>query len=144
MLEVNLSPKQPGPLNIDPDGMQFIEAGPGQWRITLRTPQWRPPTDVFETDDEFVIRVEIAGMREEDFNIEMDERILSIRGVRSDNTARRAYHQMEIRFGEFSLALELPGQIVAEKIKAVYDNGFLVIVLPKARPRSVHIEDQNR
>lgn len=119
----------------------------GDSRLNLRSPLWRPPTDVYETEDVFVARVEIAGMRDEDFTIELDGRDLLIRGVRpelsgsANLTGARAYHQMEIRFGEFSLEFELPGGVVAEGVQAIYENGFLVVTLPKARPRQISVEE---
>ena len=92
---------------------KFAEVDSGKspgyhWRILMRSPSWRPPTDVFETDETLFVRVEIAGMREEDFTIELNGRELTIRGARQDPAERRAFHQMEIRFGEFAFALELP------------------------------------
>ncbi|MCC7129785.1 MAG: Hsp20/alpha crystallin family protein, partial [Anaerolineae bacterium] len=45
--------------------------------------------------------------------------------------------QMEIRFGEFVLSVELPYFIDSSQVEAVYDNGFLMISLPKARPRQI-------
>ena len=57
----------------------YLESGSGGWKITLRTPPWRPPMDVYETEEYLVVRMEIAGMRESDFNIELDGRLLSIR-----------------------------------------------------------------
>jgi HSP20 family protein len=105
----------------------------------MRTTAWRPPTDVYESEDVLVVRVEIAGMREEDFVIQLNGRILTIRGVRQDLPERRAYHQMEIRFGEFSIDLELPFHIDPEQVQATYSNGFLRVQLPKARPRQIPI-----
>lgn len=124
--------------------IQFMDSGPGQWRLTIRSPLWRPPTDVFETDESIVVRVEIAGMRDEDFTIELDGRLLTIRGLRQDLIARRAYHQMEIRYGEFSIELEVPAQVDVRQVEAIYDNGFLLVTLPKARPLQIRIEDLDR
>lgn len=109
------------------------------WRLSLRSTSWRPPTDVYEVDDDLIVRVEIAGMREEDFSIELNGRILSIRGMRQDLAGRRAYHQMEIRFGEFSIDIELPFSVDEEQVRAVYDKGFLRVQFPKAQPRQVII-----
>ncbi len=53
-------------------------------RMSARPHVWRPPTDVFETEDAIIVRVEIAGMLENDFSIVLDGRYLSIRGMRSD------------------------------------------------------------
>jgi len=110
-----------------------------RWRVLMRTPSWRPPTDVYETEDTIIVRVEIAGMREEDFTIELNGRELIVRGARQDPAERRAFHQMEIRFGEFSLSLELPFHIVSEEVQATYREGFLVISMPKSRPRQIQV-----
>ncbi|MCC6956988.1 MAG: Hsp20/alpha crystallin family protein [Anaerolineales bacterium] len=106
------------------------------WRLLMHSP-WRPPTDVFETEDSIMVRVEAAGMREDNFSVELNGRELLIRGVRQDLSERRAFHQMEIRFGEFMLSIELPYFIDSNRVEALYDNGFLVISLPKARPRQI-------
>lgn len=111
-------------------------------RIAVRSHIWRPPTDVFETEDAVIVRVEIAGMKESDFQIILDGRILSIRGVRSDNPERRAYHQMEIRFGEFSTEVELPCEVMVQDAEATYSNGFLRVVLPKVQPKKIHLEEK--
>lgn len=112
--------------------MQFQDAGPQSWRLVTRTPAWRPPTDVYENEAAIVVRVEVAGLREDDFSIELDGRYLTIRGARMDTPERRAYHQMEIRFGEFSTEIELLVPVVASQAEAVYNNGFLRVMLPKA------------
>jgi HSP20 family protein len=114
---------------------------PFTWRMSLRTPSWRPPADMYELENALVVRVEIAGMRENDFSIQLNGRLLSVRGTRQDVTERKAYHQMEIRFGEFSIELELPFHIETDRIQATYNNGFLKIVLPKALPRHISVSE---
>ena len=109
-------------------------------RQSKRSHVWQPPTDVFETEDMIVVRVEIAGMQESDFVITLDERRLSIRGTRSDLPEKRAYQQMEIHFGEFSAGVELNTQINVEEAEAIYSNGFLRVSLPKTRPHKVQID----
>jgi HSP20 family molecular chaperone IbpA len=100
---------------------------------------WRPPTDVYETDEMLYVRVEIAGMREDDFSIELNGRLLTIKGTRQDVSERRAYHQMEIRFGEFSIELELPSRVNPERVDALYTNGILLVSMPKALPRQIPV-----
>jgi HSP20 family protein len=123
--------------------MEEIEYLPtfGQLRIAMRPHIWRPPTDVFETEEAVIVRVEIAGMKESDFQIVLDGRLLSIRGVRSDTPERRAYYQMEIRFGEFSTEVELPCEVQPQGAEATYNNGFLRVLLPKVRPKKIHVEE---
>lgn len=111
------------------------------WRMSLRTSSWHPPADMYELENVVVVRVEIAGMRENDFSIQLNGRTLSIRGARQDITERKAYHQMEIRFGEFSVELELPFHIETDNIQATYNNGFLKIILPKALPRHISVSE---
>jgi HSP20 family protein len=118
---------------------QSLETTTFNWRVSMRTPAWRPPTDVYETESTIVVRVEIPGMREDDFQIELNGRLLSIRGSRQDVPERRAYHQMEIRFGEFNIEIELPFHVEADQVGAVYQNGFLRVSLPKAHPRQIQI-----
>jgi len=110
-------------------------------RGSLRPHAWRPPTDFYEIEDAYFLRVEIAGMQDADFTIILDGRYLSIRGTRSDTPERRAYHLMEIRYGEFSSDIELPGPVAVREIEAVYTNGMLLVHLPKARPVKINVED---
>jgi HSP20 family protein len=113
-----------------------------RWRIISRPNAWRPPTDVYETEEAMIIRVEVAGMRESDFTISLVERTLTIRGIRQDTSERRAYHQMEIAFGEFHTEVELPYLVIADKVEATYRDGFLHITLPIAQPKHIKVEGE--
>jgi HSP20 family protein len=108
------------------------------WQV--RSSVWSPPTDVYETEDAYVVRVEIAGMREDDFEVLLANNTLLISGLRPDHTERRAYQQMEIRFGKFSTAINLPGAVDIEQARAEYKDGFLTIVLPKATSNQTEAE----
>ncbi len=105
-----------------------------------RSNVWSPPTDVYETKEAYVVRVEIAGMREDDFEVLLENNTLLVSGVRPDFTEQRAYQQMEIRFGKFSTALHLPGPVNIEQARAEYKDGFLTIVLPKSTPNQIKVE----
>jgi HSP20 family protein len=102
---------------------------------------WSPPTDVYETEKEYVVRVEIAGMRESDFEVTFENGFLFINGVRPDISERRAYHQMEIRFGKFSTTLAVPGPVDLDHSEAQYKDGFMTVVLLKAKSKDVKIEE---
>ncbi len=108
------------------------------WQVVHST-LWSPPTDVYETQDEYVVRVELAGMSESDFEVLYENGLLVINGARPDVPQRRAYHQMEIRTGKFSTALSLPGPINVDHARAEYTDGFLVVTLPKAAPNLTRI-----
>lgn len=102
---------------------------PHQHRSRPRT--WRPPTDVYETDDAVIVKIEIAGMNPEAFQISFVDRVLSVRGSRRDTDAKQSYHCLEIPYGEFDSEILLPGTFLEDTIDAKYENGFLRIVLPK-------------
>ncbi len=111
------------------------------WHVASQSHIWRPPTDLLELEDQYLIRIEIAGMDEKDFEISLDQNTISIHGTRQDIPHRRAYHLMEISFGEFISVVELPGQIDADRVTAEYRTGFLWIVLPKAQPKQIHLDE---
>ena len=110
------------------------------WGIKRRTHTWRPPTDVYETDGAYLVRVEIAGMKGADFSVTFDKQALVIRGVRSDEGSQKAYHQMEISYGEFETAVQVPEPVKVPEIEASYVDGFLRVELPKAQPKVISIE----
>ena len=99
---------------------------------------WRPPTDVYETDDRVVVRMEIAGMKPDGFEISFADRMLEIHGYRPDSQNKRSCHCLEIPFGEFISQVYLPGFYAEEEIDANYENGFLTITLPKLPPEQPH------
>jgi HSP20 family protein len=101
------------------------------WQV--RSGTWNPPTDVYETDDEYVVRIEVAGMRDEDFEVVLENNALFVAGFRQDLPGRRAYHQMEIRFGKFVNTVILPGAVEADAAHAEYSGGFLTVHLPRSR-----------
>ncbi len=109
------------------------------WQVMASV--WSPPTDVYETESEYVVRVEVAGMRESDFEVVFQDGHLFVNGIRPDVLERRAYHQMEIRYGKFSTAISIPGSVDVEKSEAEYKNGFLTVVLPKLKSKNVEIEE---
>ena len=101
------------------------------WHVRSNT--WRPPTDMYETEDNVIVKMEIAGMRDEDLEVALQDNQLLISGSRADSTERKAYHQMEIPFGKFSVGIELPVRVNTESATAEYKDGFLTIQLPKEK-----------
>lgn len=101
---------------------------------------WRPPTDVYETDDSVVVVVEIAGLGERDYTVTLSGRTLLISGERRDPAERLAYQQMEIRHGRFRTQVHLPWALEPQGQHASYTNGFLKIILTKAQVRRVPVQ----
>jgi len=108
-----------------------------RWILISHSHLWRPPTDVYETEEAYVIQIEVAGMSGADFGIYVQDRRVSIHGMRQDSGGggARAYHQMEIHFGEFRTEVDLPTPIHRTAVTADYHDGYLKLVLPKMPPR---------
>ncbi len=109
---------------------------------------WKPYCDVYESEDEVRVVVEIAGVKAEDIEIVMDGRHLVIKGNRPRRKpAKREYiQQMEINFGQFERVLELNGKVDVDKAVARSKNGFLEITMPKvtaAKATGISIESES-
>ncbi len=100
---------------------------------------WRPPVEVFETEDALEIVAEIAGMQGEDIDIVVEGDVLTIQGERPDPTKcdHRMYHVARIGYGPFAVEVQLPFSVDTEDAEASYQNGFLRITLPRTRSRTI-------
>ncbi len=101
-------------------------------------PFMEPPVDVYQTETDVVVLVEIAGISDEEVELEVEGNTLIVRGERKPlpGPSRRVYSQMEIAHGPFQRQLVLPAEVNPEAVKVVYKCGILEIVLPKASASS--------
>jgi HSP20 family protein len=118
------------------------DPGARRWVVMRQANVWRPPTDVFELEDRLVVMVEIGGMRDGEFNVVLQDRRLTISGTRRRAIHDQiAFHQMEVRYGEFRTEVSLPWPVSREGVSATYREGFLRVELPHARNQQIHIVD---
>ena len=106
--------------------------------------RWMPAMDLVEADEHFVLRADLPGMSEEDVNIEVEERVLTISGERkAEHTETKdGYQRFERAFGAFSRSLTLPEGIDAEAVSASFDRGVLEVRIRKPeqrKPRKISI-----
>lgn len=98
---------------------------------------WTPNTDVYETPDSLIVKMEIAGIEREDLEITINDRLLSVRGYRKDpcrqKQQRCSFRQMEIDYGYFERRIVIPRTVDGSRVRAQFNNGFLHIDLPKAQ-----------
>jgi HSP20 family protein len=109
---------------------------------TLR--RWMPAMDLVETADHFVLRADLPGMSEEDVNIEVEDRVLTVSGERkAEHTeSKDGFHRIERAFGSFSRSLTLPEGVNPETVSASFDRGVLQLEIPKPeerKPRKISI-----
>jgi HSP20 family protein len=101
---------------------------------------WEPAMDVFESDGEIVVAIELAGVRESDIEMTVDRDTFTIRGFRrksSRTSGNRAYYQMEIASGPFRRSIKLRAPIDTAKMRASYEDGLVEVVLPKAGAKRI-------
>lgn len=98
---------------------------------------WRPATDVFETADEFVIQVDLAGMQEEAIEVFVDEDFVTIKGTRSNVNppGKKHYHKMEIMVGPFERHVRIPEHVDSNSTVARYESGFLFVRMARGQGR---------
>ncbi len=120
------------------EAYQRVIGAPG--RPHFRIPIMEPAVDVYETDDEVVVVVEMAGIAEEEVSLEVQGVALALKGERKPvhGRPRRIYCQMEICDGPFQREVLLPAEVDPERAHTVYKDGMLEIALPKASPTSSH------
>ena len=101
--------------------------------FTSSTP-WQPPTDVYETGKEIIVRIAASGLKPEDIAVLFSNHILTVSGKRGDDSAHQkvCFYQVEIRYGYFERKIKIPKHVDANNIRATYENGFIVINIPKA------------
>jgi HSP20 family protein len=128
---------------VDEVGLVDVLLFGSSWtRVSRRGAVWVPPTDFVETDDQFIVQVEIAGANQSDLVVSLQDRRLIITGTRSDRgPAQRAYHQMQVRFGDFATEVELTAPVDEDRVEASYADGFLRIVLQKQKPRQIDVQE---
>ena len=122
-------------------GHLFVSLGTSREVVSPGQPRvWHPPTDVYETDTNVTVKIEVAGVKESEFAVRLQGRVLTVSGQREDPAAKLAYQQMEISYGAFYSEVHLPCNVDEDNAKAKYENGFLHVTLPKAhRKRKVPV-----
>ena len=107
-------------------------------------PVLAPAADVYETDDEFVVELEVPGYEEKELSIEVSDHTLAIKGSRTrtkeENRKEFALHERLER--QFQRRFVLPSEADTEHVKAVFGNGILEVhaeKLPEAKPKEVAI-----
>ena len=98
---------------------------------------WRPATDAYETEDTFVVQMDLAGMDPAGIEILADARSLLVRGIRQDTTVpgKKHFHEMEISVGPFARRVSLNVPVDPGSARAVYRNGFLYVTFAKGSGR---------
>jgi HSP20 family protein len=105
---------------------------------------WALPLDVVEQNDQFVVKASLPGVKLDDIDVTFNNGVLTIKGEIKEDIEHKAdqYHLRERRWGSFSRSVSLPSTIQADGIQAEYQDGILVLHLPKSeamKPKRIAI-----
>lgn len=108
--------------------------GSGMCIASNGTLGWRPQTDVFETETDFVIILDISYIDPEQLELVVNDDCILIRGMRKEHydNQKRHFYKMEIDFGPFERVINIPVKIDETKIHTNYKDGFYIIEIKKA------------
>jgi HSP20 family protein len=105
----------------------FLPAGESRYESP-----WRPAVDVYRGQNGWLVKFELAGVRLEDLELSVLGNILTLRGVRRDNTALEGcrYYRLEIAYSPFERSLKLPCDLERANITSEYRDGMLLVHIP--------------
>ncbi len=106
---------------------------------------WSPPVDIFETEDELLLKADLPGMDMKDIDIQIENGTLALRGERKfQNEGKQGgFHRIERGYGSFARYFTLPDTVDTEAVKAEYKHGVLTVTLPKkevAKPKQIKVQ----
>lgn len=106
---------------------------------------WSPSCDIYETDNEIVVKAEIPGVKKEDVKLSIQDNVLTLSGERKfeEETKKENYVRVERGYGSFTRSFTLAPSVDPKKISAEFKDGLLEVKLPKlegAKPKEVEIK----
>jgi HSP20 family protein len=105
---------------------------------------WAPAVDIYETENELVLRADLPGLTDKDIDVRVENNMLTLRGERKfeKKVSEDDYLRVERSFGAFSRSFSLPNTVNTDAIQAEYTNGVLNVRMPKreeSKPRQVKV-----
>jgi HSP20 family protein len=106
---------------------------------------WNPKVDIFENKENLFLEAELPGMKQEDFDLTIEDNVLTLKGERKfeKKTDDENYHRVERAYGSFARSFTLPQTVSADGAKAEFNDGVLRVALPKreeAKARKIEIK----
>jgi HSP20 family protein len=94
---------------------------------------WNPVVDIYDNDDNIVIKAELPGVKKKDIEVDIKDRVLTLKGERTaDNEVKEDnYYRRESTYGRFERSFTLPAEVDPGKVKADFKDGILKVEVPK-------------
>jgi len=128
-----------------PTGMMFFHDAVNRFLSEQNQARpWSPSVDIFETETELLFKVDAAGVRLEDIDVQLENGTMTLKGERKfeKDDKVKGYHRIERSYGAFARSFTLPDTVDPEGVRADYTNGVLTITLAKrelAKPRAIKV-----
>ncbi len=120
-------------------------------RTDLPQGLWSPQVEMFERDNQLVVRADLAGLTRDDINVELSDKGITIEGERKSEheEKREGYYRSERSYGKFYRRIPVPEGVNAEHAKATFNNGVLEVTMPapkreERKARRLEISEQNQ
>jgi HSP20 family protein len=128
----------------EPFSTEFNRLFNSLWETPTSSQRWVPEMDLVESDDHYLLRADLPGMKQEDVAIEFNDGTLTISGERKAEYERKekGFFRLERSFGRFSRSLTLPEGVDPERIQASFHEGVLDVRIPKPdqrKPRRIEV-----
>jgi HSP20 family protein len=111
----------------------------------VSTRSWAPPVDIYETENDIILKAELPGVDPKDVEVRVEDNNLYLKGERKfeKEVKEQNYHRVERSYGSFARSFSLPNSINADQVKAEYKDGLLTLTMPKreeAKPKTIKID----
>ena len=128
-----------------PTGLRVFEDTVNRLFSEQAARPWSPAVDIFETENELLLKADLPGLEMKDIEIQIENSTLSLRGERKyENSSKDGgFHRVERGYGSFVRYFTLPETVDPEKVNADYKQGVLTVTLPKkelAKPRQIKVQ----
>jgi len=112
------------------------------------TRPWAPSVDIFETENELVLKADVPGVELKNIDIQIENGTLTLKGERKfeRDENSKGFHRLERSYGSFVRYFTVPDTVDTENVKAEFSNGVLTVTLPKkeiAKPKSIKVQVSN-
>lgn len=112
---------------------------------TAAPPVWQPAVEIFETENEVVVKAELPGIDPKNVTVTVTAEGLTIKGeakIEQEEKGRN-YYRRELRYGTYERTIPLSAEVKSDETKATFRHGILEVTVPKAervRPKTVNVE----
>jgi len=120
---------------FDDDSLDYFD------KVGASVENWSPVTDIYETKDHYIFKIEVPGLSKDDIKIEFKENVLIIKGEKKEEkeVKKENYHRIESFCGAFSRSFTIPKGIDPKKIEAALQDGILELKVGKDEEKKTKV-----